>query len=70
MACPNCRDTHGCAPCEERRACSTHWRYLLTNTGSLLHLQCPGCTHVWVHESDFGATRSVWSRITSGLPRF
>ncbi|UQW99535.1 hypothetical protein [Streptomyces sp. RerS4] len=59
VACPNCDDVRGCGPCAERRTCSTHWRYLLTNTGSLLHLQCPGCTHVWAHESGFGATRST-----------
>lgn len=47
-----------------------HWRYLLTNTGSLLHLQCPGCTHVWVHESGFGATRSLWDRVSGALPGF
>lgn len=40
---------------------------MLSNTGSLLHLQCPGCTHVWEHESGFGATRSLWKRIGSGL---
>ncbi|MER5812911.1 hypothetical protein ABT143_32820 [Streptomyces sp. NPDC002033] len=69
VACPNCDDARGCAPCEERRTCSAHWRYMLSHTGSLLHLQCPGCTHVWDHESGFGATRSLWKRIGSGLPR-
>ncbi|MFE1556237.1 hypothetical protein ACFW6V_14820 [Streptomyces sp. NPDC058734] len=69
VPCPGCEDTRDCEPCAERRACSRHWRYLLSNKGSLLHLQCPGCTHVWTHESGFGATRSLWSRVTSGLPR-
>ncbi|MFE9480503.1 hypothetical protein ACFYNM_18095 [Streptomyces spororaveus] len=68
VACPRCADAHGCEPCEQRRTCSTHWRYLLTNTGSMLHLQCPGCTHVWVHESGFGATRSAWDRATDARP--
>ncbi|WP_327260675.1 hypothetical protein OG444_03460 [Streptomyces sp. NBC_01232] len=70
VACPKCEDARGCDPCEQRRSCSTHWRYLLTNTGSLLHLQCPGCAHVWVHESGFGATRSLWDRVTGALPGF
>lgn len=68
VACPKCADARGCEPCEQRRTCSTHWRYLLTNTGSMLHLQCPGCTHVWVHESGFGATRSVWNGGTDARP--
>ncbi|WKD36473.1 hypothetical protein [Streptomyces xanthophaeus] len=70
VACPKCADARGCEPCEQRRTCSTHWRYLLTNTGSMLHLQCPGCTHVWVHESGFGATRSLWDRGTGARPDF
>ncbi|MFI8101076.1 hypothetical protein [Streptomyces sp. NPDC086023] len=59
VTCPNCDDERGCGPCTAGRNCADHWRYLLTHTGSLLHLQCPGCTHVWVHESGFGATRPV-----------
>ncbi|MFB7663556.1 hypothetical protein ACFC1R_06330 [Kitasatospora sp. NPDC056138] len=57
VACPSCDDARDCAPCGERRNCGDHWRYLLANTGSVLHLQCPGCTHVWDHETGFGATR-------------
>ncbi|MFF1799143.1 hypothetical protein ACFVXQ_33870 [Kitasatospora sp. NPDC058263] len=56
-ACPGCDDARGCAGCAERRNCREHWRYLLSNTGSVLHLQCPTCTHVWDHETGFGATR-------------
>ncbi|WP_330338702.1 hypothetical protein [Streptomyces sp. NBC_00557] len=44
-----------CPGCDDRG----RWRYLLSNTGSLLHLQCPACHHVWTHESGFGATRSA-----------
>ncbi|MFJ8945236.1 hypothetical protein ACIRG4_18725 [Streptomyces sp. NPDC102395] len=69
VACPRCDDGQGCGVCEERRTCSDHWRYLLSNTGSLLHLQCPSCTHIWTHETGFGATRSPWQRITSGFRR-
>ncbi|MFJ9948469.1 hypothetical protein [Kitasatospora sp. NPDC091207] len=57
VACPGCDDTRGCAGCAERRNCREHWRYLLSHTGSVLHLQCPTCTHVWDHETGFGATR-------------
>lgn len=67
VACPNCDDRQGCDPCAEGRSCSAHWRYLLSHTGSLLHLQCPGCTHTWTHETHFGATRSRWERVISGL---
>ncbi|MGW1052443.1 hypothetical protein [Streptomyces sp. NPDC002521] len=44
-----------CPECDDRRG----WRYLLSNTGSLLHLQCPACHHVWSHETHFGATRQA-----------
>ncbi|MFI5901188.1 hypothetical protein [Streptomyces cyaneofuscatus] len=30
-----------------RRTCGEHWRYLISNKGPVLHLQCPGCTHTW-----------------------
>ncbi|AOR33036.1 hypothetical protein BFF78_19975 [Streptomyces fodineus] len=46
MDCPECDDRGG-------------WRYLLSNSGSLLHLQCPSCHHIWSHETYFGATRST-----------
>lgn len=58
VECPNCDDRAACETCRRGAACTAHWRYLLSNTGSLLHLQCPSCHHVWTHESDFGATRS------------
>ncbi|MFG2310546.1 hypothetical protein ACGFS9_18005 [Streptomyces sp. NPDC048566] len=57
-ACPNCADAHGCTPCGQRRTCPEHWRYLLRADGGLLHLQCPGCAHVWAHDSGFGAGRA------------
>lgn len=61
VACPNCDDRRGCATCEQGRTCSEHWRYLLSHVGSLLHLQCRSCSHIWAHETHFGATRSRWS---------
>ncbi|MEU9889909.1 hypothetical protein AB0M95_12530 [Sphaerisporangium sp. NPDC051017] len=55
IPCPRCRDDRGCDDCGSGRNCRDHWRYLLSNTGSVLHVQCPGCAHLWDHESRFGA---------------
>ncbi|GAA3430282.1 hypothetical protein ACWDTT_10065 [Streptosporangium sandarakinum] len=55
VPCPGCGDHRDCADCGAGRNCADHWRYLLGVTGSRLHLQCPGCTHLWVHETGFGA---------------
>lgn len=49
--CPNCAHGVGCEPCESRRNCDDHWQYLLSNTGTLLHLQCPSCAHLWDRET-------------------
>lgn len=60
LPCPHCATTPDdvpCQPCLQRRTCPTHWQYLLSNTGTRLHLQCPSCTHVWTHESNFRHTR-------------
>lgn len=57
VACPNCDDARDCATCRANRNCERHWRYLLRNSGSVLHLQCPACAHLWDHETGFGATR-------------
>ncbi|MGS2647512.1 hypothetical protein [Streptosporangium sp. LJ11] len=55
VPCPSCRDHRDCDDCLGGRNCGEHWRYLLGNAGSLLHLQCPGCAHLWNHETGFGA---------------
>jgi hypothetical protein len=55
VPCPRCEDHLGCATCEAGRNCPDHWRYLLSNKGSLVHLQCPGCTHLWSWETGFGS---------------
>jgi hypothetical protein len=59
IPCPNCDDARDCAACRQRRTCDVHWRYLLAHTGSILHLQCPGCAYMWKHETGFGATRGA-----------
>lgn len=55
VACPQCRDERHCADCRAERNCGAHWRYLIANSGSVLHVQCPRCTHLWDHETHFGA---------------
>ena len=55
VPCPGCDDERGCATCEAGRTCADHWRYLLSNQGRLVHLQCPNCAHLWVWDSRFGA---------------
>jgi hypothetical protein len=52
--CPRCRDARHCADCRAGRDCGAHWRYLLANSGSVLHVQCPACAHLWDHETHFG----------------
>ncbi|MFE5491358.1 hypothetical protein ACFQ7Z_15625 [Streptomyces virginiae] len=56
VPCPRC-PTPDCQPCRQQRTCPTHWHYLLANTGTRLHLQCPTCTHVWSHETGFRHAR-------------
>ncbi|MBM9617731.1 hypothetical protein ACFQ60_42620 [Streptomyces zhihengii] len=55
VACPGCDDTRGCEPCEQRRNCPEHWRYLISNQGPRVHLQCPNCTHTWTLDTGRGA---------------
>ncbi|BBX44088.1 hypothetical protein GCM10009641_68120 [Mycobacterium cookii] len=49
--CPQCTSGIGCGDCRRNRNCDVHWQYLLSNQGWLLHLQCPGCGHLWSHDS-------------------
>ncbi|WP_424532198.1 hypothetical protein ACOZ38_18680 [Sphaerisporangium viridialbum] len=55
ISCPRCLDDRDCTDCGTGRNCRDHWRYLLSTTGSILHVQCPGCAHLWAHETHFGA---------------
>ncbi|WP_457145639.1 hypothetical protein [Mycobacterium sp. URHB0021] len=47
LECPNCRHGAGCSDCQLPRNCSEHWQYLLSNNAAVVHLQCPGCAHLW-----------------------
>ncbi|MEU2433896.1 hypothetical protein ABZ611_31160 [Streptomyces sp. NPDC007861] len=45
--CPSCDDARDCSVCADARNCRDHWRYLISSKGTVVHLQCPGCTHMW-----------------------
>ena len=47
LPCPNCNHGASCPECESHRNCANHWQYLLSNTGTLVYLQCPTCAHLW-----------------------
>ncbi|SDY80603.1 hypothetical protein SAMN05421504_10719 [Amycolatopsis xylanica] len=47
LPCPNC--AHG-TDCHEGN-CTEHWQFLLANRATVLHLQCPSCTHLWSHDT-------------------
>ncbi|MFE3324933.1 hypothetical protein [Streptomyces sp. NPDC059176] len=47
VRCPGCDDARGCTACAAQRNCRDHWRYLISNKGARVHLQCPSCTHMW-----------------------
>jgi hypothetical protein len=51
LPCPNCDHGGNCDTCEAGRTCSSHWQFLLANTGHVLHLQCPACAHLWDHHT-------------------
>ncbi|MCU1687195.1 MAG: hypothetical protein JWQ81_7934 [Amycolatopsis sp.] len=51
FTCPRCGHGKSCLTCENGRTCGDHWQYLLANKASLLHLQCPECTHLWSHDT-------------------
>ncbi|MER6122061.1 hypothetical protein ABT173_05070 [Streptomyces sp. NPDC001795] len=51
LPCPQCRDHEDCEICLAGRTCRHHWRYLLSNVGHVVHLQCPNCTHIWAHDT-------------------
>ncbi|GGO89868.1 hypothetical protein [Wenjunlia tyrosinilytica] len=54
IPCPRCQDDSDCGTCLAGRNCPDHWRYLLSSTANVLHVQCPGCTHLWSERTAFG----------------
>ncbi|GAA3757469.1 hypothetical protein [Streptomyces tremellae] len=53
--CPVCQDARSCAACASSRNCFEHWRYLISNNGPVVHLQCPRCAHAWSWNTRPGA---------------
>ncbi|MEU6082129.1 hypothetical protein [Streptomyces sp. NPDC047108] len=51
LPCPRCEDHLDCDTCLAGSTCGDHWRYLLSNRGHVVHLQCPACTHIWSHDT-------------------
>jgi hypothetical protein len=47
LPCPQCSHHDRCAECQSTTNCVTHWQYLLSNKGTLVHLQCADCGHLW-----------------------
>jgi hypothetical protein len=33
--------------CHKRKNCAIHWQYLLSNKGTVVHLQCSDCGYLW-----------------------
>ena len=51
LPCPNCHHGASCLDCQSSRNCGTHWQFLLSNKGTVVHLQCPDCAHLWVTDT-------------------
>ena len=51
LPCPGCRHGRNCGDCAGTRNCDAHWQYLLSNRGTVVHLQCPDCGHLWTTET-------------------
>ncbi|AGB23952.1 hypothetical protein Mycsm_03674 [Mycobacterium sp. JS623] len=47
LPCPACDHAASCDDCSGARNCATHWQYLLSNKGTVVHLQCRECGHLW-----------------------
>jgi hypothetical protein len=46
LPCSRCNHGARCSDCRTAKNCATHWQYLLSNEGMLVHLQCPDCGHL------------------------
>jgi hypothetical protein len=49
--CPHCHHGRGCPECGAGQNCDRHWQYLLGNTATVVHLQCPSCAYLWEHDT-------------------
>jgi hypothetical protein len=59
LPCPCCDHGRDCPDCRAGRTCGRHWQYLLGNSASTVHLQCPSCLYVWWHDTRPGAARAA-----------
>lgn len=57
LECPRCEHGRACGDCQSARNCATHWQFLLANQGTLVHLQCPTCAHVWSTDTRMRGSR-------------
>jgi hypothetical protein len=47
LPCPSCGRPDRCGDCHGPTNYGAHWQYLLSNEGTLVHLQCRDCGHLW-----------------------
>jgi hypothetical protein len=47
LPCPSCNHGAQCGECQGKTNCAIHWQYLLSNEGTLVHLQCSDCGNLW-----------------------
>ena len=57
LACPRCDHGAPAPTARARRTAPTHWQYLLSNQGTVVHLQCPDCGYLWSTDTREGARR-------------
>jgi hypothetical protein len=57
LQCPSCRHGRNCEDCAADRNCDSHWQYLLSNQGTVVHLQCRDCGHLWTTDTHRRADR-------------
>ncbi|BBY37247.1 hypothetical protein MMAN_13810 [Mycobacterium mantenii] len=61
LPCPSCDHGATCGECRSSRNCDTHWQYLLSNRGTLVHLQCSDCGHLWSTDTHRRTRPKRWS---------
>lgn len=59
LPCPSCDHGSVCGDCKSTKNCATHWQYLLSNQGTLVHLQCAGCGCLWSTDTRERADRRL-----------
>jgi transcription initiation factor TFIIS-like protein len=57
LPCPGGDHGAQCGDCRSTKNCAEHWQYLLSNEGTLVHLQCKDCGHLWSTDTRGPAAR-------------